>query len=105
MKPASHEGNGVDVAARDLEKKSRALDGAKKGYMEDSQRIIQKQQEAIDRLKSENSKLKESLDDVAHVDAAVPTSMEHGRIIHLKELVESYSRKVHTHTHTHTDDV
>jgi len=70
------------------------MDGAKRGYMEDSQRIIHKQQEAIDRLKEENRKLKGSLDEEVHVDAAVPTSSEYGRIMQLKELAESYRRKI-----------
>mmetsp|Transcript_1832 Transcript_1832/g.4318 ORF Transcript_1832/g.4318 Transcript_1832/m.4318 type:complete len:619 (+) Transcript_1832:212-2068(+) len=84
----------IDEEARELEKKARALDAARKSYMEDSQKIINKQQDAIERLKKENSSLKEELNSQLKVESAEPTTSQHGRIVQLKELVESYVHKV-----------
>lgn len=49
-------------AREQLERRNKALDSARRGYMEESNRIISKQQDAIERLKEENRRLKSELD-------------------------------------------
>lgn len=56
----AEEGDGAEAA--ELARKARALDSARRGYMEESQRVISRQQDAIARLKAENMKLKGDLD-------------------------------------------
>ncbi len=52
----------VQAQAKELLKKAKALDTARRGYMEESQCIIGKQQGAIEYLKAENRRIKEELD-------------------------------------------
>ena len=52
----------VQAQAKELLKRAKSLDTARRGYMEESQRIIGKQQDAIEHLKSENRRIKEDLD-------------------------------------------
>lgn len=62
---------GVDaVEVAELARKTRALDSVRRNYMEESQRVIARQQDAIGRLKGENRKLKDDLDAGLKVTAA-----------------------------------
>jgi len=84
----------VDVQLADLQRKYRIMEGNRKAYSEDSQKLIVTQRGQIEKLKTENKALKDELAMETKGALAPPTTFEQEEMARLQDAADFFTRKI-----------
>ena len=84
----------VEQQLADLQKRYRIMEGSRKNYSEDTQRLIQQQRQIIDKIKKDNGALKAEVSMHSKTDLAPLTLQQQQKLTKLIDISDMYQRKI-----------
>ena len=84
----------VEQQLADLQKRYRMMEGSRKNYSEDTQRLIQQQRQIIDKIKKDNGALKAEVSMHSKTDLAPLTLQQQQKLTKLIDISDMYQRKI-----------
>merc|ERR1711871_325523 len=83
-----------DGELAELHRKYKVMEGDRKAFTEDSQKLIKRQRAHIDKLKRDNEALKDELEMEAHHTGGHGTTSSTATLARLQEQADMYTRKI-----------
>ena len=82
------------MALEELRRKYKIMEGNRKSYVEDAQNHIRRQRQTIDKLKFDNSQLKNELSEELKDASLNPAPSTQAEILRLADFADLYTRKI-----------
>ena len=84
----------AEIALEELRRKYKIMEGNRKSYVEDAQNHIRRQRQTIDKLKFDNSQLKNELSEELKDASLNPAPSTQAEILRLADFADLYTRKI-----------
>ena len=84
----------AEMALEELRRKYKIMEGNRKSYVEDAQNHIRRQRQTIDKLKFDNSQLKNELSEELKDASLNPAPSTQAEILRLADFADLYTRKI-----------